>query len=330
MATLLEAITHGLSRINPTIFTLGPFTVRWYGMAYLTGFVVGYFIIRFLNKRWKLNMTSDDLLTLLLIMIVVCIVCSRLFYCIFYNPVYYWHYPLDVFKTWDGGMSFHGALIGGVIALAVASRQLKQPFLRLADLCVVALPFGIFLGRIANFINGELWGRVTKAPWGVVFPNAGLLPRHPSALYEAALEGLLLFIIMMALALRKHLWPRGFLAGMMMTIYGVFRIFCECFREPDVQLGFLMGTKWLTMGMLLSIPLIIVGVVFIVWSFKHGNDPASPFKLPGKLATVSVFKPHPNSTEPTQAAPRSGSEDKADAGNEADTNDEVKAPETVK
>jgi len=282
MASLFEAITHGLSRVNPTIFTLGPLTVRWYGMAYLLGFVIGYFIIRALNKRWKVGMSSDDLLTFLLILIVVCIVCSRLFYCVFYNPLYYLHNPLDVFKTWDGGMSFHGSIIGGVIALAIASRQLKQPFLRLADLCVVALPVGIFLGRIANFINGELWGRVTKVPWGVVFPAAGSLPRHPSALYEAALEGLLLFIIMMALALRKKHWPRGFMAGTMMALYGVFRIFCECFREPDVQLGFLMDTKWLTMGMLLSVPMIIVGVAFIIWSLKRGNDPVAKFKLPGR------------------------------------------------
>jgi len=314
MAQILEAITHGLSRVNPTIFTLGPFSVRWYGVAYLLGFVIGYFIIRFLNKRWKMKMSGDDLLTLLLILIVVCIVCARLFYCVFYNPVYYLHNPLDVFKTWDGGMSFHGSIIGGVIALAIASRQLKQPFLRLADLCVVALPVGIFLGRIANFINGELWGRVTKVPRGVVFPAAGPLPRHPSSLYEAALEGLVLFIIMMALALRKRLWPRGFIAGMMMTIYGIFRIFCEFFREPDVQLGFLMHTGWLTMGMLLSVPLIIVGVFFIVWALKQGNDPVKPFRLPwqAKPSRKSAFLPA------------------ATPGNKADTNNEAKDQKPLK
>jgi phosphatidylglycerol:prolipoprotein diacylglycerol transferase len=263
---LLQAITHGLSKVDPIIFTLGPFAVRWYGIAYLIGFVAGYFIIRFLNKRWNLGMNGDDLLTFLLILIVVCITCSRLFYCVFYNPVYYLHHPVNVFKTWDGGMSFHGAIIGGVIALAIASRQLKQPFLRLADLCVVALPLGLFFGRIANFINGELWGRVTNVPWGVVFSAAGPLPRHPSALYEAALEGLLLFTVMLALALRPRLWPRGFLAGVMMTLYGVFRIFGEFFRQPDAQLGFLLKTDWLTMGMLLSIPMALVGLFFIYWA----------------------------------------------------------------
>ncbi|MCL2332217.1 MAG: prolipoprotein diacylglyceryl transferase [Actinomycetia bacterium] len=271
MAGILEAITHGLSKVNPTLFTLGPFTVRWYGIAYLVGFVVGYFIISFLNKRWKLGMSGDDLLTLLLILIVVCIVSSRLFYCIFYNPIYYLHNPLDILKTWDGGMSFHGAIIGGVVALLIAARQIRQPFLRLADLCAVALPFGLFPGRIANFINGELWGRVTKVAWGVVFPAAGPLPRHPSALYEAVLEGLLLFAVMMVLALRRRLWPRGFLAGTMMTLYGIFRIFGEFFRQPDAQLGFLFGTKWLTMGMLLSLPMIVAGLGLIVWAWK-GED----------------------------------------------------------
>ena len=287
MASILEAITHGLARVNPVIFSIGHLSVRWYGVAYLLGFVAGYFIIRFLNKRWKLGLSGDDLLTLLLILIVVCIVCARLFYCVFYNPAYYLHNPLDVFKTWDGGMSFHGSIIGGILALAIASRQLKKPFLRLADVCVVALPFGIFLGRIANFINGELWGRVTNVAWGVVFAGAGAAPRHPSALYEAGLEGLLLFIIMMALALRKRLWPRGFLAGMMMTLYGIFRIFSEFFREPDVQLGFLFNTKWLTMGMLLSVPMIIVGVVFIVWALKRGDKPAKPF------TPLALFKRKP-------------------------------------
>ena len=302
MAGILEAITRGLSRVNPTLVTFGPFTVRWYGVAYLVGFVVGYFIVRFLNKRWKLGMSSDDLLTLLLIVIVVCIVCARLFYCVFYNPVYYLHNPLDVFKTWDGGMSFHGSIIGGVIALMIASCQVKQPFLRLADLCVVALPFGIFLGRIANFINGELWGRVTTVPWGVVFPGAGPLPRHPSALYEAALEGLLLFIIMVVLALSRR-WPRGFLAGVMMTLYGMFRIFGECFRQPDMQLGFLFGTKWLTMGMLLSLPMIVVGVFCIVRAYKGENW------FGGR---------------------RPGSIEDADAGNKADTDSEERVAEPVK
>jgi len=321
MASILEAITHGLQRVNPTIFTLGPFAVRWYGVAYLLGFIIGFFIIRGLGKRWKLGMSSDDLLTLLLILIVVCIVSSRFFYCVFYNPVYYLHNPLDIFKTWDGGMSFHGSIIGGVLALALASRQIKQPFLRLADLCVVALPVGIFLGRIANFINGELWGRVTKVAWGVVFPAAGPLPRHPSALYEAALEGLLLFVILLILALRRRLWPRGFLAGMMMTLYGVFRIFCECFREPDIQLGFLMHTKWLTMGMLLSVPMIIIGVLFIIWALKHGDEPVKPFKWPWKDApsSKSAFLPAAL-TPPTPPA----------GGNKADTDHDDEASEALK
>ncbi|MCL2655120.1 MAG: prolipoprotein diacylglyceryl transferase [Coriobacteriia bacterium] len=331
MAALFEAIVRGLARVNPTIFTLGPFTVRWYGVAYLLGFVVGYFIIRYLNKRWKLGMSSDDLLTLLLILIVVCIVCSRLFYCVFYNPGYYWSHPLDVFKTWDGGMSFHGSIIGGVIALAIASRQLKQPFLRLADLCVVALPFGVFLGRIANFINGELWGRVTTVAWGLVFPGAGSLPRHPSALYEALLEGLLLFVIMLALALRRHLWPRGFMAGTMMTLYGMFRIFSEFFRQPDVQVGkagFLWGTNWLTMGMLLSVPMIIVGVAFMFWAFKHGDEPVAPFAAPAFGKLDAIFAKSHKRPDVDAELPDAGNEADTD-GNEADTVGEAGTSEAL-
>jgi phosphatidylglycerol:prolipoprotein diacylglycerol transferase len=237
----------------------------------MAGFIAGFFIIRFFAKRWKTGMTGDDLLTFLLIIIVSGVGAARLFYCLFYNPAYYATHPLDVFKTWDGGMSFHGAIIGAVIGLVFAARTLKQPFLRLADLCCVALPFGLFLGRIANFINGELWGRVTTVPWGMVFPGAGPLPRHPSALYEAFFEGLLLFTLMVILGLKRPVWPRGFLAGVMATFYGIVRVVGECFRQPDAQLGFLLGTNWLTMGMLLSLPMIIIGVYFIVRSFVRGD-----------------------------------------------------------
>jgi len=271
VAGIFEAITHALSRVNPVAFRVGPLIVHWYGLAYLCGFVAGYFIIRFFAKRWKLDFNDDDLLTLLLVMIIAGVGGARLFYCLFYNPAYYWAHPLNFFRTWDGGMSFHGSIIGAVLGLLFAARKLKQPFLRLADLCAVALPFGLLLGRIANFINGELWGRVTKVPWGVVFPAAGPLPRHPSALYEAGLEGIVLFAVMVVLAMRRRLWPRGFLMGTMITLYGVFRIFVEFFREPDVQLGFLFGTKWLTMGMILSLPMVIAGVFFIIWSLRYGD-----------------------------------------------------------
>ena len=186
---------------------------------------------------------------------------GRLGYVLFYNFGMYWREPIRIIQMWDGGMSFHGGLAGILIAGLWIAHRYNVPFLRLTDAGSVAAPIGLFLGRIANFINDELWGRVTTSPWGVVFPNAGPLPRHPSQLYEAGLEGVVLFGVMLLLTRRDR--PAGEITGWLLTLYAVFRIFVEFFREPDIQIGFLPGG--ITMGQLLTIPVLLGGIWLLWW-----------------------------------------------------------------
>ena len=197
------------------------------------------------------------------------IVGGRLGYVLFYGAGYYWEQPARILRIWDGGMSFHGGLVGILIAGVVVARAIGMPFLSLWDLGAVGAPVGFAAGRIANFINAELWGRVTDVPWGIVFPDAGPLPRHPSQLYEAFLEGAVLLGVLLLLAWRLPPRPRGELVGWLLTLYGAFRVGIEFFREPDAQLSFLAG-GWLTMGMLLSLPMIVAGVCLIVWARAKG------------------------------------------------------------
>jgi phosphatidylglycerol---prolipoprotein diacylglyceryl transferase len=242
--------------------------VRWYGLAYLVAFLAAWWILKWLDDRWKLGMGSDRRTTTVFAAVIGVILGGRLGYVLFYGAGVYWRDPVRILQIWDGGMSFHGGLIGILLAGVWVSRHFKIPFLTLCDIGAVGAPVGFFFGRIANFINGELWGRPTTLPWGVVFPAATLVngvnvPRHPSQLYEALLEGLVIFIVMMVLVRRRR--PEGFLVGWMLTLYGVFRIFVEFFRQPDLQVGvngFFAG--WLTEGMILSVPLVIVGV-WLIW-----------------------------------------------------------------
>jgi phosphatidylglycerol:prolipoprotein diacylglycerol transferase len=250
--------------IDPIAFRVGPFAVRWYGIAYLLGFLGAYLAMRWLVGRWKLNISDDDQLTIVLAAVVGVVVGGRLGYVIFYGGGYYWSHPAQIGAVWDGGMSFHGGLIGILVAAAVVAATMKIPWLTLCDIGSVGAPIGIFFGRLANFVNQELWGRVTTVPWGVVFPGAGSSPRHPSQLYEALLEGALLFLVMLVLSARRRPLPRGVLFGVLLSLYGAFRISVEVFREPDAQIGFLPGG--LTMGQALSAPLILGGVALVVWS----------------------------------------------------------------
>jgi len=247
---------------------LGPLAVHWYGLAYLAGFVAAALILRALARRWTLDLSTDDVLNIMLAAIVGVIVGARLGYVLFYGAGYYWEQPARILRIWDGGMSFHGGLIGILIAGAVVARSIGMPVLTLWDMGAVGAPVGFGAGRVANFINAELWGRVTDAPWGVIFPGAGPLPRHPSQLYEALLEGALLLVIMVYLAWRLPPRPQGELVGWLMTMYGVFRISVEFFREPDAQLSFLAG-GWLTMGMMLSVPMVIAGLCLVVWARRE-------------------------------------------------------------
>jgi phosphatidylglycerol:prolipoprotein diacylglycerol transferase len=261
---VLNDLYHAL---DPVAFYLGPFAVRWYGLGYIVGLLLGALILLKVAKRWQIRFTLDALLTLLVAATLGIIIGARLGYVLFYGAGYYLENPLAIFDLSGGGMSFHGGLIGMLVAAWIVARLLKMPLTTLGDLIVIAAPLGICLVRITNFINGELWGATTDLPWGVVFETGGSLPRHPTQLYEAALEGLLMLAIMLVLARRRPPLPRGSYMGLFLLLYGVFRTAVEFVRQPDVQLGYLAG-DWLTMGMLLSLPLVVAGVGLLVYSRK--------------------------------------------------------------
>jgi phosphatidylglycerol:prolipoprotein diacylglycerol transferase len=256
-------------QIDPVALRLGPLSVHWYGLAYVAGFVAAALVLRALARRWSLGLTDDDVLNVLLGAVIGVVVGGRLGYVLLYGSGHYLDNPASVLALWDGGMSFHGGLAGILIAGVIVARTLGISWLALCDLGAVGAPIGIGLGRLANFINGELWGRVTDAPWGMVFPGGGPLPRHPSQLYEALLEGLLLFVVLAWLAWRTPPRPQGELLGWLLIGYGAARISVEFFREPDIQLGFLAG-GWLTMGMVLSLPMLLCGVWLVTWA-RHRN-----------------------------------------------------------
>lgn len=255
--------------LDPVAFSLGPLSVRWYGIAYVVGFICAALILYRVARRWKVRVDVDALLTVMVCVIVGVIVGARLGYVLFYGDGYYLSHPLEILAFNKGGMSFHGGLIGALLSGIVAARITKIPYLTLADLGCIAAPVGLFFGRCANFVNGELWGAPTDAAWGVVFGGAaGMMPRHPSQLYEALLEGVVIFIVLYALSRREPPRPRGTFLGLFLMMYGTFRFLVEFVREPDVQLGYLWG-GWLTMGQLLSLPLIIVGVAVFVYALRR-------------------------------------------------------------
>ena len=254
--------------LDPVAFSLGPLDVRWYGIAYVLGFACAALIIYRVARRWKVRIDEDALLTILVCVTIGVIVGARLGYVLFYGDGYYWEHPLEIFATNRGGMSFHGGLIGALLAGIVAAKLTRIPYLTLADLGCIAAPVGLFFGRCANFVNGELWGAPTDAAWGVVFGGAaGVMPRHPSQLYEALLEGIVIFVVLYALSRRVPPRPRGTLVGVFLVRYGMFRFAIEFVREPDVQLGYLWG-GWLTMGQVLSLPLVAVGVCVLIYAVR--------------------------------------------------------------
>jgi phosphatidylglycerol:prolipoprotein diacylglycerol transferase len=252
--------------IDPVALRLGPVAVRWYGLAYLAVFLFGWWLLRLLDRRWGLGLTPERISVAVLAAVVGVVAGGRLGYVLIYGADAYWREPLRVFALWDGGMSFHGGLAGALIAAMLVSRRLEVPFLRLCDVGAIAAPLGILLGRLANFVNGELWGRVSDVPWAMVFPGAGSAPRHPSQLYEAALEGAVLFAVMLLLSRRRR--PDGELVGWMLTLYAVFRISCEFFREPDVQIGLIFGG--VTMGQILSVPVLAAGL-WLLWRARRST-----------------------------------------------------------
>ncbi|MEJ2700573.1 MAG: prolipoprotein diacylglyceryl transferase, partial [Desulfuromonadales bacterium] len=223
--------------IDPVIFRIGPVAVRWYGMMYLLGFLAAYFVIRYLARYRGLPLSAEGLSDLLFYCVIGVILGGRLGYTLFYNLPYYSRHPAHILAVWEGGMSFHGGLLGVIVAALVFCLRRKLPVLLTGDILVTAATIGLGLGRLGNFINGELWGRVTDVPWGMVFPGAGPLPRHPSQLYEAFLEGPVLFLILWLLHRRKVRVGVPFFSFFL--CYGIFRFSVEFFRQPDPQLGFL-------------------------------------------------------------------------------------------
>lgn len=251
--------------IDPVIFSIGPLAVRWYGLMYLLGFVGGYFVMCHVARFRNLPISKEEISDLLFYAVLGVVAGGRLGYVLFYNTGYYLSHPLQIFYVWEGGMSFHGGLLGVLTVLLIYSRKHKFSLLMIADLAVVAVPIGLGFGRIGNFINGELWGRVTTLPWGIVFPGAGAAPRHPSQLYEAVLEGLVLFIICYSLHRRRVRY--GVVVYSFLLFYGLFRFLVEFVRQPDAQLGFLWGGA--TMGQLLSLPMILVGGAGLYWVLRR-------------------------------------------------------------
>jgi phosphatidylglycerol:prolipoprotein diacylglycerol transferase len=265
--------------IDPVLVEFGPITIRWYALAYIVGILAGWYSARRIvanNSLWGPSGSPiskrriDDFIVFATIGIVVG---GRLGYVFVYDLQRFLDEPLSIFALWEGGMSFHGGLIGTVVATALFARFATIPVWSLIDVIAIVTPIGLFLGRLANFINGELYGRITDVPWAMVFPNGGDLPRHPSQLYEAGLEGIVLFVLMWALAYRgKWLERPAFISGAFVAFYGSARVLAEFFREPDPQIGFL--ASGLTMGMLLSIPMIILGAAVMIWAARSGNRPA--------------------------------------------------------
>lgn len=248
--------------ISPIIFSIGPLAVRWYSMAYLVGIIAGWWLLLRNIEKFELGIGRKQTEDLVFYLTLGIIIGGRLGYAIFYGGKEMWLQPWHILEVWKGGMSFHGGAAGVIIAAWLYAKKIKYPFLGLTDLIVLVTPIGLFLGRLANFANDELWGRVSNVPWAVRFPSGGYLPRHPSQLYEALLEGLVMFIVLNVL----WRWPvvrerKGLVSGLFVIFYGIFRISMEQFREPDAQLGFLWGH--LTMGQLLSVPLILAGLVVI-------------------------------------------------------------------
>lgn len=255
--------------LDPVLFTIGPFSVRWYGLAYVAGFIVAGFIIWRIARRWRVRFNDDALMTIMLCAVVGILLGARLGYCLFYGNGYYFTHPLEILAFNQGGMSFHGGLVGGLLSGIVAAKLTGIPYLTLADIAVIGAPWGLFFGRCANFINGELWGAVTDLPWGVAFGgDAGTVMRHPTQLYEAFLEGIVIFVVLFALSRKQPPRSRGTFLGLFLVMYGCFRFAIEFVRQPDAQLGYLFGTGWVTMGQMLSLPLIIAGIAILVYTIK--------------------------------------------------------------
>ena len=257
--------------IDPIAIDFGVIKIHWYGISYVVGILLAWWLLHWRSKTVYRDWSSVQVSDLIFYTTVGIILGGRLGSVLFYNLPYYLNHPLDIFKIWNGGMSFHGGLIGVCIALWLFGRLRHKGFFTVTDFMVPVVPVGLFCGRIANFINGELWGRPTDVPWAMVFPRADNQPRHPSQLYEAFLEGIVLFTILWLFSRKPK--PAMAVSGMFLIFYGLFRGALEWVRQPDQYPGFLAG-GWLTMGMLLSFPMFLAGIVLLVLAYRK-NHPAA-------------------------------------------------------
>ena len=247
--------------IDPEIVRIGPLAIRWYGMMYLLGFAASFILVRHQIRKKGLTLPKDFVESLYSYLILGLLLGARLGYIVFYNLSYYAAHPIEIFYVWQGGMSFHGGLIGSVLAGFFFCRKFRLDFWQIADLVIVTAPIGLGLGRLGNFINGELYGRTTDVPWAMVFPSGGPLPRHPSQLYEFLLEGVVLFAVLWLLKDRD--FRSGVLSALFIILYGAFRFIVEFFREPDAQIGYILGI--FTMGQVLSAAMVAVGIGVLAW-----------------------------------------------------------------
>ena len=254
--------------IDPVIFSFGPLKLHWYGLMYAVGFLAFWSLGHILAKKEHTVVQPDDVDDLFLYGMLGVVIGGRLGSVLFYNYSYLLEDPLYVFRVWEGGMSFHGGLLGVIMMLWVFHRKKGYSFLHLCDFVAPAVPVGLGAGRIGNFINGELWGRTTDIPWGMVFPGADSLARHPSQLYQALLEGFVLFVVLWLFVQKPR--PVGAVAGLFMLLYGVFRFMTEFVREPDMNLGF-VAFNWMTMGQLLTVPMILIGFVLMYQAYRRSG-----------------------------------------------------------
>ncbi|MEX5214200.1 MAG: prolipoprotein diacylglyceryl transferase [Nitrospiraceae bacterium] len=269
--------------ISPIIVQIGPLALRWYGLMYLIGLTSAYFFIRNRVTKQRLPMSVDHVYDMIVFGALGVFLGGRLGYVLFYNLAYYLQNPLKVVAVWEGGMSFHGGLIGVIAALILFSYRRGIPFITIADLAAAATPIGLGFGRLGNFINGELFGRPADVPWCMVFPAGGPECRHPSQLYEAVLEGALLFTVLWLISRRPV--PPGTLCGSFLVGYGLCRVIVEFFREPDPQMGFIFGQ--VSMGQALSTPMILAGIGIVWWAFWRQGQRRPPVVSSGGRTRTS-------------------------------------------
>ncbi|MEM7390066.1 MAG: prolipoprotein diacylglyceryl transferase, partial [Pseudomonadota bacterium] len=250
--------------IDPVIFSVGPLSVRWYGLMYLIGFALAMWLANRQTEKPNSGWTKEQVSDLLFYGMLGVILGGRIGYVLFYQFSYFIENPLYLFRIDQGGMSFHGGTLGVITAIAIFAWTRKKSIFEVGDFVVPLVPLGLLAGRIGNFINGELWGRVTDVPWAFIFPSGGPEPRHPSQLYEAFLEGLVLFLILQWFIKKPR--PAGSVAGVFLLGYGVFRFIVEYFREPDAHLGLFAG--FISMGQILSLPMVIGGLGLLIWAYK--------------------------------------------------------------